>query len=120
MSQRTSNTCPQSDIERAARDTLRLIEAAGYARPFLLVYDNVDRPADIGDWTPRSGAHILLTTRKAGSPREISSKTSEIKTRESKKGCSVSGRTTSKKQRASAIHFFDGGNKGRCPRVLAV
>jgi tetratricopeptide (TPR) repeat protein len=55
----------QSNIERAARETLRLVEAAGYARPFLLVYDNVDRPADIADWTPRSGAHILLTTRYA-------------------------------------------------------
>jgi hypothetical protein len=53
----------QSNIEKAARETLRLIEAAGYTRPFLLVYDNVDRPADIADWTPRSGAHILLTTR---------------------------------------------------------
>jgi hypothetical protein len=55
----------RSDIEKAARDTLRLIEAAGYARPVLLVYDNVDRPADIEYWTPRSGAHILLTTRYA-------------------------------------------------------
>jgi hypothetical protein len=48
----------QSNIERAARETLRLIEAGGYARPLLLVYDNVDRPADMG-------AHILLTTRYA-------------------------------------------------------
>jgi tetratricopeptide (TPR) repeat protein len=54
-----------TNIEKAARDTLRLIEAAGNARPFLLVYDNVDQPADIEDWTPRSGAHILLTTRYA-------------------------------------------------------
>lgn len=53
----------RSNIEEAARDTLTLIEAAGYARPFLLVYDNVNRPEDIECWTPRSGAHILVTTR---------------------------------------------------------
>jgi TIR domain/NB-ARC domain len=55
----------QTNVEKAARDTLRLIEGAGYDRPFLLVYDNVDRPEDIALWTPRSGAHILLTTRYA-------------------------------------------------------
>jgi tetratricopeptide (TPR) repeat protein len=55
----------QTNIEEAARETLRLIEGAGYVRPFLLVYDNVDRPSDVADWTPRSGAHILLTTRYA-------------------------------------------------------
>ncbi|MGE0023020.1 MAG: tetratricopeptide repeat protein [Hyphomicrobium sp.] len=52
-----------SNVEQAARKTLRLIEGAGYARPFLLIYDNVDRPQDIELWTPRSGAHILVTTR---------------------------------------------------------
>jgi tetratricopeptide (TPR) repeat protein len=55
----------QTNLEEAARDTLRLIETVGYARPFLLVYDNVKRPEDIEYWTPRSGAHILLTTRYA-------------------------------------------------------
>jgi hypothetical protein len=53
----------QTNIERAARDTLRLIEGADYARRFLLVYDHVNRPEDIQYWTPRSGAHVLLTTR---------------------------------------------------------
>jgi hypothetical protein len=55
----------RTDIEEAARETLRSIEDASYSRPFLLVYDNVERPADIADWTPRKGAHILLTTRYA-------------------------------------------------------
>jgi TIR domain/NB-ARC domain len=55
----------QINVEKAARDTLRLIEGAGYARPFLLVYDNVNRPEDIEYWTPRSGAHVLVTTRYA-------------------------------------------------------
>jgi NB-ARC domain len=64
LSERIRNEA-QSNIERAARETLRLIEDAGHSRPFLLVYDNVERPADIADWTPRSGAHILVTTRYA-------------------------------------------------------
>jgi hypothetical protein len=55
----------QTNVEEAARETLRMIAAAGYARPFLLVYDNVNRPEDIECWTPRLGAHILLTTRYA-------------------------------------------------------
>jgi TIR domain/NB-ARC domain len=55
----------QTNTERAARDTLTLIEGASNARPFLLIYDNVNRPEDIETWTPRSGAHILLTTRYA-------------------------------------------------------
>src|SRR5262249_6857397 len=29
----------------------------------LLVYDNVERPADLDGWMPRAGAHILITTR---------------------------------------------------------
>jgi tetratricopeptide (TPR) repeat protein len=64
LSERIRNEA-QTNIEKAARDTLRLIEDAGYGRPFLLVYDNVVRPKDIELWTPRSGAHILLTTRYA-------------------------------------------------------
>jgi hypothetical protein len=65
MSERIRNEA-KTDVEKAARDTLRLIEGAGYDRPFLLVYDNVDRPEDIELWTPRSGAHVLLTTRRHG------------------------------------------------------
>jgi tetratricopeptide (TPR) repeat protein len=54
-----------SNIEKAARETLKLIEGARHERPFLLVYDNVNRPEDIEYWTPRSGAHVLVTTRYA-------------------------------------------------------
>ena len=53
----------ETNIERAARETLKLIEDRGSPRPFLLVYDNVERPADIERWMPRAGAHMLLTTR---------------------------------------------------------
>jgi hypothetical protein len=53
----------ENNIEQAARSTLRMIENAGYSKPFLLIYDNVERPAHIEHWTPRSGAHILLSTR---------------------------------------------------------
>ncbi len=54
-----------TNIEQAARRTLRLIEDSGHARPFLLVYDNVEHPRDIASWTPRSGAHVIVTTRYA-------------------------------------------------------
>jgi hypothetical protein len=51
----------QTNIEKAARDTLRLIERAGYDRPFLLVYDNVDRPEDMDATlgSPHSGHDTL-------------------------------------------------------------
>ena len=53
----------QTNVEQAARATLNLIERASTAKPFLLVYDNVEKPGDIEKWTPRAGAHILITTR---------------------------------------------------------
>ncbi|MEO0810251.1 MAG: tetratricopeptide repeat protein, partial [Pseudomonadota bacterium] len=53
----------QANVERAARSTLRLIENASYERPFLLIYDNVNRPQDIEHWLPRAGAHVVLPTR---------------------------------------------------------
>jgi hypothetical protein len=55
----------QTNVEKAARKTLDLIETRKYEHPFLLIYDNVNRPADIEYWTPRSGAHVLVTTRFA-------------------------------------------------------
>jgi len=56
----------ETNVEHAARATLRLIEDAGYAKPFLLVYDNVEKPGDVELWTPRAGAHVLITTRFTG------------------------------------------------------
>jgi tetratricopeptide (TPR) repeat protein len=53
----------QTNVEQAARAALNLIERANTEKPFLLIYDNVEKPGDIETWTPRAGAHILITTR---------------------------------------------------------
>ena len=53
----------QESEEQAARATLDLIERANYAKPFLLIYDNVGKPGDIEWWIPRAGADVLITTR---------------------------------------------------------
>jgi tetratricopeptide (TPR) repeat protein len=53
----------QTNVEQAARAALGLIERANTEKPFLLIYDNVEKPGDIETWTPRAGAHILITTR---------------------------------------------------------
>ncbi len=53
----------QTNVEQAARATLSLIERASTEKPFLLIFDNVEKPGDIERWTPRAGAHILITTR---------------------------------------------------------
>jgi tetratricopeptide (TPR) repeat protein len=52
-----------SDLDGAARDTLRLIEAGDFEKPWLIVYDNVEKPGDIDDLTPTANAHVLVTTR---------------------------------------------------------
>jgi tetratricopeptide (TPR) repeat protein len=49
--------------EQAARATLDFIDQAGFEKPWLIVYDNVEQPGDIARLTPRAGAHILITTR---------------------------------------------------------
>jgi hypothetical protein len=53
----------ETNSEQAASATLRLIEDMGAPKPFLLVYDNVERPGELEGWTPRAGAHVLITTR---------------------------------------------------------
>lgn len=47
----------------AAREALNFIEDAGFEKPWLLIYDNVEKPGDLHTLTPRTGAHVLLTTR---------------------------------------------------------
>jgi tetratricopeptide (TPR) repeat protein len=51
------------DRDKAARQALDWIEQAGFAKPWLLVYDNVEEPDHIEGLTPRTGAHVLITTR---------------------------------------------------------
>ncbi len=49
---------PPDEYARAALS--RLSESR---TPWLLIYDNVDRPAAIRDWYPRDGARLLITSR---------------------------------------------------------
>jgi tetratricopeptide (TPR) repeat protein len=49
--------------DRAARRALDWIELAGFEKPWLIVYDNVEEPGRIDGLTPRTGAHVLVTTR---------------------------------------------------------
>lgn len=53
----------EADQEKAARAGLSAIARSD--RPFLLVYDNVESPADIQDLLPAANARCLITTRWA-------------------------------------------------------
>jgi hypothetical protein len=53
----------EKDTRRAAQRTLEIIENASFAKPWLLIYDNVEKPGAIEALTPRAGAHVLITTR---------------------------------------------------------
>ena len=52
-----------NDLEGAARRTLDIVEKGDFAKPWLIVYDNVEKPGDIEDMTPTANAHVLVTTR---------------------------------------------------------
>ena len=56
--------------EMAAKETLNLLENQT-GRPVLMVYDNVERFADIKDWRPAKGAHVLITSRSKSWPDYI-------------------------------------------------
>jgi hypothetical protein len=47
----------------AAARTLEIIEQAHFAKPWLLVFDNVEKPGDLDRLVPQVGAHVLITTR---------------------------------------------------------
>ncbi len=51
-----------TDRQAAAKKTLEEIATHREALPWLLVYDNAEG-ADVMDWTPPAGAHVLLTSR---------------------------------------------------------
>jgi tetratricopeptide (TPR) repeat protein len=51
------------DRAAAARRTLEFIANDGFAKPWLLVYDNVDDAAVLRQWAPVGNAHILVTSR---------------------------------------------------------
>ena len=54
----------EQDRQEAARKTLRWLENADYATPFLIIYDNVEDLACFDRWRPAAGAHVLITTRR--------------------------------------------------------
>ena len=54
------------DLQGAARFTLNLIAHGGFAKPWLLVYDNVDDPGVLSEWQPHGNAHVLVTSRIGG------------------------------------------------------
>ena len=64
-----------SDRHAAARSALDLIAQRGQTKPWLLIYDNVELPADLDRLRPKHGAHIVITSRWSkwyGSAVEIS------------------------------------------------
>ena len=54
------------DRAAAARQTLEFIAHGGFAKPWLLVYDNVDDAAVLRQWAPLGNAHVLVTSRLGG------------------------------------------------------
>ena len=52
----------QFDVEKTARLALKLIEEE-HSQPWLLIYDDVQTPSEISQWTPSTGAHIIITSR---------------------------------------------------------
>ncbi|MGF1620473.1 MAG: tetratricopeptide repeat protein [Rhodomicrobiaceae bacterium] len=53
----------ERDQSRAIQLTLAAIEQSGAETPWLMIYDNAEKPNAIEKLTPRSGAHLLITTR---------------------------------------------------------
>ncbi len=51
------------DPRQAARAVLGFIEEGQFGKPWLLIYDNVENPRDLDGWTPRTGAHVIVTSR---------------------------------------------------------
>ena len=53
------------DRGKAARQTLEFIANGGFAKPWLLVYDNVDDVALLRQWAPVGNARVFVTSRLA-------------------------------------------------------
>ncbi len=59
----------QKDRPAAARTGRDFIDQAGFERPWLLIYDNVDDVRALEAWPPPKGAHVIVTSRlKTGAP----------------------------------------------------
>lgn len=53
------------DREAAARKALGLIATRKTKRPWLLVYDNAQRPGLVRPWCPERNTHVLVTSRNS-------------------------------------------------------
>ena len=53
----------EKNLDGAGRTVLNAIESTQYERPWLIVYDNVERPAEVEGWFPTRNAHVLFTSR---------------------------------------------------------
>ena len=51
------------DRAKAAHYTLNLLADGGFAKPWLLIFDNVDNPRVLDAWRPRGGVQTLVTSR---------------------------------------------------------
>ncbi len=51
------------DRKEAVQLTLLTIAEGGYEKPWLLIYDNIEDPTALNGMTPRSGSHVLVTSR---------------------------------------------------------
>ncbi len=51
------------DRAEAARWTLAFLADGGFEKPWLLIYDNVTQPKALDGFLPRTGTHVLITTR---------------------------------------------------------
>ncbi|MGB0084687.1 MAG: FxSxx-COOH system tetratricopeptide repeat protein, partial [Rhodomicrobiaceae bacterium] len=52
--------------DNAAQLALDAIAQTGAEKPWLLIYDNAEKPSAIEKLTPRSGAHLIITSRWPG------------------------------------------------------
>jgi hypothetical protein len=59
------------DRAAAARQTLDFLAHGGFAKPWLIVYDNVDDPRALKAWSPRGNTHVLATSRLGGWPHGV-------------------------------------------------
>jgi tetratricopeptide (TPR) repeat protein len=51
------------DRDKAPQLTIDHLSQTKSPKPWLLIYDNVEKPEDIAKLTPPTGAHVLITTR---------------------------------------------------------
>ncbi len=59
------------DREKAARHTLGFLADGGFAKPWLLIFDNVDDPRVLDTWRPRGNVKTLITSRLGGWGRGV-------------------------------------------------